>query len=148
MLAPITPPPTMAIAARFTSAANRLVPELPLARENHGDLVLVRRRNHVGVAHGTARLDNGGDSRFCGLIDTIAKREESVRAHHRTVCVVAGEGRLVDGKKRGVDARHLSGADTYCCAVASEQDRIRLHAADRAPCEHQILSLFVRRLAL
>src|SRR5687767_15804436 len=103
MLAPITPPPTTATAARFTFGRSDLVPELPLAGKHHGDVVLIGGSDHVCVANRSPRLDDRRYSGVGSLIDAVAEREERVGAKHCAAGVVTGECGFVHGKKRCVD---------------------------------------------
>jgi hypothetical protein len=58
------------------------MPEMSDAGEDHSQAVLIAGLDRVLIAHGTAGLDDGSDSRLGRLIDVVAKRKESVGSHH------------------------------------------------------------------
>ena len=55
--------------------------EMPAAREDHRNIVLVRRGNHFFVADGTAGLDDCGCTSFDCCEQAINEREEGVGRH-------------------------------------------------------------------
>src|SRR5439155_24602135 len=55
-----------------------LVPEMPDAREHHGDAVLVGGLDHLVVAHGAARLDHRGGAGLDTGEHAVGKREERI----------------------------------------------------------------------
>ena len=65
-----------------------LVPEVPLAGEDHGEPALVRRGDDLGVADAAAGLDDGGRARLGDHVEAVAEREERIRRRDR-----AGESR-------------------------------------------------------
>src|SRR5690606_10905198 len=83
-------------------AVMSLVSELALAGDDHGDLVLVGRRDHLGVPHRAARLDDGGDAGGRGLFHPVGKGEEGVGGEHAALGVVALLPGLVHGEERAV----------------------------------------------
>src|SRR5512133_878839 len=58
--------------------------KMPHAGENHGQAVLVCRRNHFFITHRPAGLNDGSDAVFCGFIHAIAKRKKGVRSEYRS----------------------------------------------------------------
>src|SRR5947209_7331192 len=55
-----------------------LVLEVPLAREHHGDAVLVSGGDDLFVAQRPPRLHNGGHARLGQLVDVVAEGKEGV----------------------------------------------------------------------
>src|ERR1043166_3901522 len=88
-----------------------LMAEQSLSGEHHRHVVLIRRRDHLGVADGAARLRDESDARFGRLVDPVAEGEVGVRSERCAGGIVADQSRLVDREKGGVDPRHLAGAD-------------------------------------
>src|SRR5262245_47878277 len=52
--------------------------EVATAGEDHGDPVLVGRRDHLGVVHRPARLDDDRDAGGGHGVEAVAEREEGV----------------------------------------------------------------------
>src|SRR4030095_1826548 len=52
--------------------------EVASAREDHRHPVLIARGDHLGILHGTAGLDDCGDTMTGRLVETVTEREESV----------------------------------------------------------------------
>ena len=57
--------------------------EMPAARKQHGDLVLVAGGNHFGVVAAPSRLNDRRDSRLGRQVDAVAEGEKGVRGHDR-----------------------------------------------------------------
>src|SRR5712691_657077 len=123
----------------------RLVSELPHTREHHRQPALVRRGDHLGVAHRDARLNDRRDARLRGLVHAVAEREERVARQHRTRGIDAVLAGLVDGEERRVHARHLPRADPDRRLALGEQDRVRLDRRHRRPREPQIAPFYPGR---
>ncbi len=58
--------------------------EVPHPGRDHGDAGLVGGRDHLGVAHRAARLDDGGGAGLDDLLDPVLEREEGVGADRRS----------------------------------------------------------------
>src|SRR2546421_3367109 len=56
--------------------------EMPDAREDHREAVLVSSGDHFGVAHGAAGLYDRGDAVPGGLVNAVAEGEEGVGREH------------------------------------------------------------------
>ena len=54
------------------------MPEMPDAREDHREAVLVSSSNHLCVAHRTTWLDDSGRARGGNRVEAITEREERV----------------------------------------------------------------------
>src|SRR5213079_1666352 len=67
---------------------NNLVTELPHTGQDHGKVVLVRRRNHLGVLDRSSGLDDGGNPSRGGLVHAVPKGKEGVAREHRALGVV------------------------------------------------------------
>src|SRR3954468_23370600 len=102
------------------------VPEVAHAGENHGDAMLVGRRDHLVVAHAAAWLDDCGGASFYNHIEAVAEWKESVGGHHRPGQLEAGVLRLDRGDARAVDTAHLARAHGERRAGAAEHDGVRL----------------------
>ena len=76
-------------------------------------------RDHLGVAHRAAGLDDGRRARRRRLVDAVAEREERVGAEHRArERMPRAPPRARDAHR--VDARHLAGADARVCGRSRE----------------------------
>src|SRR5690606_28461826 len=107
--------------------------EMAHAGEYHGEAVLVGRGDDLGVALRAARLDHRGDAELRRDVDTVAKREESVRGHHGATHFELLVRCLHRGDAGRIHAAHLPGADAYRHVVAGEHDRVRLHVLADGP---------------
>ena len=107
------------------------MPEQPRPGEHHRDPVLVGRRDHLGVPHRAAGLDNRSHPGRRRVIDPVAEWEERVRRQRRPRRLVPRLSCLVTGQVAGVDARHLARADADRRAVPRQHDRVRLHRGRR-----------------
>src|SRR5437660_9331450 len=125
-----------------------LVMELPHAREHHREPVLVRGRDHLGVVHGAAGLDDRRDAGSCRFVDAVAEREEGVARETGATRVVALLLRLVHREKRGVDPAHLAGADSDRRLTLGEENRVGFHGSHGGPREPQVVPFYPRWLAL
>jgi hypothetical protein len=54
------------------------MPEVPRAREHHGDAMVVRGFDHLVIAHGAAGLNHGGRARFDRDQKPVCEREKSI----------------------------------------------------------------------
>ena len=59
-----------------------LMPEMPRAREHHGDAVVVGGLDHLVVAHGAAGLDHGGGAGFDRDQEAVGEGKERVGCDH------------------------------------------------------------------
>ena len=81
--------------------------------KHHGDVSLVGGRNNLIVAHGAAGLDDCGNSSRRRRIIAVAKWEEGIGGHHRTLHGQFGAGglpfaRFVNGQFEGGVAKFLA----------------------------------------
>ena len=110
--------------------------------EDHRNTESIAGSDHVRVAHRSARLKNcadaGGDRRF----DTVGEREECIGGERRSANARAG---LVHRESHGVNATHLTGADTEDFSSHGEHDRVRLHVLRNAIGEEQALELLAKK---
>src|SRR5205823_12536306 len=100
------------------SADRASVPEMPCAREYHGDIVFVGGFDHLVVADRAAWLDHRGSAGLDAGEHAVGEREERVGGDGRTpgqrlseLQLRGGILRLACGDPRGVDAAHLPRAD-------------------------------------
>src|SRR3954466_2480397 len=89
------------------SERSTLVPEMPLAGEDHGDAVLVRRGDDFIIATGTARLDDCGNARLGRPVNRVIEREKCVCCEHAAASAITG---FLEGDFDRIDAAHLAGA--------------------------------------
>src|SRR3712207_3218530 len=120
------------------------MPEMPDAREDHRQIVLVGGGDDFGVADGAAGLDDGGDAVPGRLVEAVADGEE----------LVGGERGALDWKLHahradadGIDARHLARADADRLARARVDDGVRLRVLAARPGEEEGRELFAGLLA-
>ena len=59
-------------------AAQGLVPEMPPARQDHGDAELIARLDDVVVADRASGLDDSAHTGFVQRLDPVRKREEGI----------------------------------------------------------------------
>ena len=123
-----------------------------MAGEHHGDAVLVARLDGLLVAHGAAGLDDGSDAPLGQRVHVVAEREERVgRAHQALGLHAHALARLMGAlarQQRAVHAVGLARAHADAGVVARHQDGVGLHALAHAPCEHELVHLGVRGLAI
>jgi len=62
----------------------QLVLEMSHSRKDHGEIMLVSGSDYLGIAHGTAGLDDRCDAVFGCFIEAVAKRKKSIGRQHRT----------------------------------------------------------------
>src|SRR5258705_8290348 len=91
-----------------------LVPELPRAREDHRQSMLVGGCDHLGVLYGTARLNDSDDPGRRSFVHPVRKRKEGIARHHGPLGIVPLLPRLVDRQEGAVHAAHLPGPDADC----------------------------------
>src|SRR3954465_1389265 len=101
-----------------------LVTKLSLTSEHHRNVVLIGGGNHFVVPTRPTGLNDGTNTCFGGLFDSVAEREESVRPKHGSFGAVTRETSLVHRKKRCVDARHLAGTNSNCRSIARDKNCI------------------------
>jgi len=80
----------------WSYSPRNLMTELPHTGQDHGQVVLVRRRDHLGVSDRAARLDDRRDARRGRLIYPVPKGKERVAREHGPLGVVALLASLVD----------------------------------------------------
>src|SRR4051812_45664593 len=100
----------LASAPRRTPAATKarwLMPEMAHAREDHRQPVLVRRGDHLVVAHAAARLDDRACARLRDDVQPVAEREEGIRRDDGAAQREPRVLRLDRRDARGIDAAHL-----------------------------------------
>src|SRR3990172_11092651 len=124
------------------------MPEVPYAREDHRNAVLVGRPYHLFVPYRPAGLDDGGDAVLRGHVDVVPEREEGVRGHYRALDLEASVSGLLRGYPRRIYAGHLSGAYADRPAVSGEDDCVALHVLADVPREEEVFELLFVRPAL
>ena len=72
--------------------------------EDHGNAVTVAGRDHVVIADGTSRLNNGADTVLVCHFDGIRHREKSIAGKNGAARFITG---LAAGNLHGIHARHL-----------------------------------------
>src|ERR1700726_2834548 len=90
-----------------------LMTEVPHTGEYHRHPELVRRRDHVAIAHRAARLNHGDSAGPARLFDAIREREKRVRGNYTARKRQPGSGRLDYGNLHRIDAAHLSRATPH-----------------------------------
>src|SRR5450759_5934640 len=97
---------------RQPSEPVRLVAEVANPRHQHRGAGLLGRIDHLGVAHGAARLSEGSDPSLEADLDSVRERVERVGAASRALeSVDPLEGdRLRDGLASGIDPARLTRA--------------------------------------
>ena len=131
------------------------MPEVADAGEDHGDAVLVGGRDHLVVAHRTARLDHRLRARLDGRQQTVGKGKEGVRRHDAPFGQRLGETeclgrvlRLARGDARRIDPAHLTRADADRRAVSDIDDGVGLDVLGNAEGEFHVGEFRLARLAL
>src|SRR2546421_2243175 len=118
--------------------------EMPDAREDHREAVLVSSSDHFGVAHGAAGLYDRGDAVPGGLVNAVAEREEGVGREHGAF---DRKLRAHRADAHRVNARHLSSANADGLTGARVDDCVRLRMLADRPSEQKRCDLLVRRRA-
>src|SRR2546426_10906589 len=80
----------------WSCSPRNLMTEWPHTGQDHGQVVLVRRRDHLGISDRAARLDDRRDARPSRLIHPVPERKERVAREHGALGVVTLLARLVD----------------------------------------------------
>src|SRR6476620_3414413 len=88
-----------------------LMPEVTDTGEYHRDAALVRRGDHLLVAHAAAGLDDGNRTVVSDDVEAITERKERVRRDDRPRKGKPRALRLDRGNPCRIDAAHLAGAD-------------------------------------
>ncbi len=122
-----------------------LVPEVADAGENQCDIALVRCGDYFVITDRAAGGDDGRDAELTGLIDIVSEGEEGIGRHHGSFGWKAGLHRRDFG---GIDAAHLSGADTDGSIRVGEDDRVGFDMPHHLPGEIQRQPFFFIRLTL
>src|SRR5260221_12630930 len=73
------------------------MPEMPRAREHHGDAVIVGGLDHLLVAHRTAGLDHGGRSPLDRVQKAAREAKEGNSSTDGGLCEAGGDARAVAG---------------------------------------------------
>ena len=115
-------------------------------REDHGDAMFIRGSDHFRIAYGTARLDDGSGTGIGHDVQAVPERDECIGCHNRTLKGKSGVGRFHGGGAGGIDTAHLTGTDTECHSVATENDGIGFDEFDDFGGEQHILHLLRGRL--
>ena len=72
------------------------MPEMPHARHHHRNPVLIRRLDHLIIAHRASRLNNRRRTRIGNHIQPIAKRKKCItgsdRTFERETCILRLDG--------------------------------------------------------
>src|SRR5438874_12366363 len=119
----------------------RSVPEMAHTGKYHGDAPFVGRGDHLLVANAAARLNDCDRAVVADDIEAVAKGKERIRRDDRPRERDAGIGGLDRSNARGVDAAHLSRADTERAPPSRVDDRVGLDELGDAPREHQVIEL-------
>src|SRR2546423_5273399 len=120
------------------------MPEVPDAREDHREAVLVGGGYDLRVAHGAAGLYDRCDAVPGGLVNAVAEGEEGVGREHGTF---DGKLRAHRADAHRVNARHLTSADADGLTGARVDDCVRLRVLADRPSEQERRDLLVRRRA-
>jgi len=112
------------------------VKEVAHGSEDHGDVEAVGRSDDVGIAQGTARLDDGRGAGFACLFESVGKREEGVGRHDGSLQRTL---RLADGNLDGIDAAHLPGSNADGCAFTGKNDGVGLYVLRDFPSKQEVL---------
>ena len=73
--------------------------ELPHTGQDHGQVMLIRRGDHLGISDRAARLDDRGDARGGRLIYPIPEGKERVAREHSPSRIMTLLARLVDSQE-------------------------------------------------
>src|SRR5262245_35994086 len=119
--------------------------EVPDAREEHSNPVLVAGGDRILVLDRPAWLNDRGHANLCRFVDIIGKREERVRGEYRTFRSLTG---LAGRKVHRIDTAHLSRSDADDLPALRQNDGIALHVLANFPGEVEIGTLGGGRLAL
>ena len=65
-------------ADRMSALHPFLMLEVPNARKDHCQTILIRRGDHFGIADGSAGLNDCGNSMLGGFVKSVTEREESI----------------------------------------------------------------------
>ena len=68
---------------------------MPIAAEDHRDVISVAEIDGILIFDASARLDDGGYAGLMSYFDTVIEREEGIGCHDRTVEIFVGI--VVDG---------------------------------------------------
>mmetsp|Transcript_22708 Transcript_22708/g.63850 ORF Transcript_22708/g.63850 Transcript_22708/m.63850 type:complete len:218 (+) Transcript_22708:23-676(+) len=125
--------------------SGRLVAEVSLAGDDHGDSEAISGVDDVLVSDRSPRLDDCGHTGLGGGLQTVGEGEEGVRGEHATRGLLA---RLADRQVHRIDPVGLSRADTHRSEVPHEHDGVRLDVLGRQPGEAEVRLLLWRGLLL
>src|SRR6266436_9694191 len=128
-----------------TDVCGKLMPEMPGAGEYHGDPVIVRRLDHLAIAHRAARLDHGGSAGFDRDQKPVSERKERVGRYNGSVTerrpetgVVRGVRGLARPNTSRIDPAHLAGPDPDRGAVLGIHNSVRFHVLGNPKSEPQV----------
>src|SRR5688572_7132993 len=100
------------------------MPEVAHAGEDHAHAVFVGGGDDFFVAFAAARLNDGLDAVLGSDIDAVAEREEGIGGHGTAFDGEALVLGLECGDARGIDARHLPGANSNGHSLAGEHNGV------------------------
>src|SRR5690242_1677777 len=101
------------------------VPEVTLARKDHGDALFISGGNHFGIAHGATGLYDRRGARLREDVETVTEGKEGIRRGGGSLELVDAGLRHCDLHR--IDAAHLPRSDRERAIAGREHDRVRLH---------------------
>ena len=113
------------------------MPEMPLTGEHHRKARLIRRGDHLIIAHRAAWLDHRRRPRFSRRQQTVRKREKRIRRHNGAPKLQPFVGSLESAYASTDDSAHLARTDTaprtdrLADAIALEEVSSRKLGPDR-----------------
>ena len=120
---------------------NRLVEEVALLGQVHGDSRLAGSLNNFLIADGTTGLNNRAYTSVGKHLETVGKREEGIRCSNSTASTVfTGTLNLQPSRVDTVDLPH---ANAHCRTIFSQQNGVGLHSAHGAPREGKVVKRLV-----
>ena len=115
----------------------------------HGNSVLIALVNRKLVTHGSAGLDDRGDSCLMRCFHTVGEGEERIGSQYRTLRRIRSD--QLCGMLHGLlccpDPVYLSGSDSYGLLVFRQRNPVGFHLLYHLPGKHEILHLLIGRLS-